>query len=92
MEIGSRQYRLGNYEKSAGYPPEAQSHFLDRWSEIKVWIFGNRPGIYAVYAAAVLGVVWTRAARSRAKMHVRALFLAATLTCILVAPAGAALI
>jgi hypothetical protein len=91
MEVGSREYRLGNYEKSAGYPPEAQSRFLDGWSEIKAGVFGNRPWIYGVYAVALMGVVWSLAMRSRAKMRARTLFLAGTLTAMLVAALGVVL-
>jgi len=91
MEIGSRQYRLGNYERSARYQPEAQSRFLDGWSEIKARIFGNRPWIYAAYAVALLGALWIQIARSKTKMHLRAVFLAATLSCMVLVTAGTVL-
>ncbi len=58
MQIGTRQYRLGNYEKSVGKPPEAQSHFFDFWSDLKAAVFGNRPVLYACYAAALLTALW----------------------------------
>jgi hypothetical protein len=63
MQIGTRQYRLGNYEKSAGKPPEAQSHFFDFWGDLKTAMFGNRPVLYGCYASGLLGVLWILARR-----------------------------
>ena len=65
MQIGARQYRLGNYEKSVGKPPEAQSHFLDLWSDSKAAVFGNRPMLYACYAAGLLAALWILSVRAR---------------------------
>jgi hypothetical protein len=91
MEIGSRQYRLGNYEKVTGYPPETQSGFLDGWTAIKTWVFGNRPWIYAGYAVALLGILWRRAWRSGEKARLRIVYLTATLTAMLVVGLGVVL-
>ncbi len=65
MQIGARQYRLGNYEKSAGKGPEAQSHFLDFWSDLKASVFGNRPVLYGFYAAGLLAALWVVSVRAR---------------------------
>jgi hypothetical protein len=65
MQIGTRQYRLGNYEKSVGKPPEAQSHFFDSWSDLKARVFGNRPVLYGFYAAGLLAALWVLSMRAR---------------------------
>jgi hypothetical protein len=65
MQMGTRQYRLGNYEKSAGKAPEAQSHFFDFWSDIKAAAFGNRPVLYGSYAAGLLAALWVLSMRAR---------------------------
>jgi hypothetical protein len=65
MQIGARQYRLGNFEKSAGRPPEAQSHFFDFWSDLKAAVFGNRPVLYGCYAAGLLAALWIFCLRAR---------------------------
>jgi hypothetical protein len=65
MQIGARQYRLGNFEKSLGRPPEAQSHFFDFWGDLKVAVFGNRPVLYGCYAAALLAALWILSLRAR---------------------------
>jgi hypothetical protein len=65
MQIGRRQYRLGNYEKSVGKPAEAQSHFFDFWSDLKAAVFGNRPVLYGCYAAALLAALWLLSVRAR---------------------------
>ena len=71
MKIGTRAYRLGNYAKTVGLPPEAQSHFLDYWSSLKVAVFGGRPALYAAYAAGLLAALWTLALRQPAKLRAR---------------------
>jgi hypothetical protein len=65
MQIGGRQYRLGNYEKSEGKAPEAQSHFFDFWGDLKAAVFGNRPVLYGCYAAGLLGALWILSVRAR---------------------------
>jgi len=65
MQIATRQYRLGNYEKSVGKPPEAQSHFFDFWSGLKAAVFGNRPLLYGCYSAGLLTALWTLSRRAR---------------------------
>jgi hypothetical protein len=64
MQIGTREYRLGNYEKSVGKPPEAQSHFFDFWSDSKAAVFGNRPVLYGCYAVALLAALWILSMRA----------------------------
>lgn len=68
MQIGGREYRLGNYEKTTGRPPEAQSHFLDFWTEWKLAAFGHRAILYAAWAAALLAILWILAARRGKKL------------------------
>jgi len=63
MTIGSREYRLGNYALSTGRPPGAQSHFFDLWTQAKSAVFGGRPRLYLLYAAAVFATLWILAAR-----------------------------
>ncbi len=65
MQIGARQYRLGNFEKSVGKPPEAQSRFFDFWSDLKAAVFGNRPVLYGCYAAGLLAALWILCLRAR---------------------------
>jgi hypothetical protein len=65
MQIGTHQYRLGNFEKRVGKPPEAQSHFLDFWSDLKAAMFGNRPVLYGCYAAGLLAALWIFCLRAR---------------------------
>jgi hypothetical protein len=65
MQIGARQYRLGNYEKSVGKPAEAQSHFFDFWSDLKAAVFGNRPVLYGFYAAGLLAALWVLSVRGQ---------------------------
>ena len=67
MQIGKRQYRLGNYEMSAGKPPEAQSHFFDFWTCLKTAAFGNRPLLYGFYIVALVAGLWILALRRSAR-------------------------
>jgi hypothetical protein len=71
MRIGTREYRLGNYEKSAGKAPEAQSHFFDFWNDLKAAVFGGRPGLYAGYAAVLLAALWSLALSQAAGLRGR---------------------
>lgn len=80
MKIGRREYRLGNYERSAGRLPEAQSHFLDWWSELKAALFGGRPLLYLAYAAGLLSALWVLALRRPAEQRPRATSLVGALT------------
>lgn len=80
MEIGSREYRLGNYERSSGHSPEAQSDFLDGWAAGKALAFGNRPWLYAAYGGGLLALAWGCAVRSTSRMRARAVLLVGTLT------------
>ena len=65
MQIGARQYRLGNYEITAGKGPEAQSHFFDFWGGLKARVFGNRPVLYGFYGAGLLAALWVLCVRAR---------------------------
>jgi hypothetical protein len=78
--IGTRQYRLGNYEKSTGKAPEAQSHFFDFWSDLKAAVFGDRPELYAGYAAVLLAALWGLALSRPAKLRARLIAIAAIWT------------
>jgi len=87
MQIGPRQYRLGNYEKGTGKPPEAQSHFLDFWTSWKTAAFGNRPLLYAAWATALLAALWTLVLRLPVDVRPRIVALAAIWTAmVLLAP------
>lgn len=85
MQIGARQYRLGNYEKDTGEPPEAQSHFLDFWTDWKAAAFGNRPWLYGAWAVALLVMLWTLALRLSPKIRPRVTALTAIWTTMVVA-------
>lgn len=80
MEIGSRQYRLGNYERSSGHPPESQSHFLTQWSDWKAAVFGNRPVRYAAYTIVLFAALWLLALRRPNPARPRIVLLMAVLT------------
>lgn len=80
MEIGSRQYRLGNYERSSGHSPESQSHFLTQWSDWKAAVFGNRPVRYAAYAIVLFAALWMLALRRPNPTRPRLALLMAILT------------
>jgi hypothetical protein len=84
MQIGARQYRLGNYEKDTGEPPEAQSHFLDFWTSWKTVVFGNRPWLYAAWAVVLLAALWTLALRQPSKIRPRIVALSAMWTAMVV--------
>ena len=80
MKIGAREYRLGNYEKSTGKPPEAQSHFFDFWGDAKAALLGNRPVLYALYACGLLGALWMLSWRRRGPGRARLLALTSVWT------------
>lgn len=80
MKVGPREYRLGNYAKAAGRPPEAQSSFLDGWSQLKLAALGNRPLAYLAYAISLLVALWRLVLRLPPATRPRALTVAATLT------------
>ena len=87
MQIGARQYRLGNYEMNTGEPPEAQSHFMDFWTSWKAAAFGNRPWLYGAWALALLAVSWILALRQPHKFRRRVVALTAIwTTMVLLAP------
>jgi len=79
MKVGEREYRLGNYARSAGRPPEAQSRFLDSWSQLKGAIFGNRPVLYLAYGIGLVVALWAMVLRQPANLRPRV----ATLVCTL---------
>lgn len=87
MRIGARQYRLGNYEKSAGKPPEAQSRFLDFWSEWKAAAFGNCPLLYGAWTVALLAALWILSLR-QSRLRARFVALAAIWTAMVVLAAA----
>ena len=80
MQIGERQYRLGNYERSYGRPPESQSQFLTQWSDWKAAVFGNRPGLYAIYAIVLFAALWMLTLRRPDPVRPRIVLLVAILT------------
>lgn len=92
MEIGTREYRLGNYEQSSGRAPEAQSRFLDFWTALKTAIFGNRGALYGLYAFALLGGAWICALRSAASLRAPAMTIAAMLSAMVIAAAAIAMV
>ncbi len=79
MKIGQREYRLGNYAKAAGHPPEAQSGFFDVWSQLKVAALGNRPIAYLAYAIGLQILLWALVWRQPANVRPRTATLAAAL-------------
>jgi hypothetical protein len=79
MKIGQREYRLGNYAKAAGQPPEAQSGFLDVWSQLKVAALGNRPIAYLAYVIGLQILLWALVLRQPADLRPRTATLAAAL-------------
>jgi len=53
MKIGETEYRLGNYERTAGKGANAQSGFLVLWSECKLAMYARRPFVFAGYVLIV---------------------------------------
>jgi hypothetical protein len=80
MEIGPRQYRLGNYERSSGHPPESQTAFLTQWSDWKAAVFGNHPRRFAAYAVVLFAALWILAWRRRDPGRPRVVLVVAILT------------
>ncbi len=48
-DASAQRARMGNYARSSGKGPYAQSHFFSTWSWLKKWIFENRAALYLVY-------------------------------------------
>ena len=55
-----RPANLGNFDKSAGHPPDARSDRFGLWSGIKSWIFMDRGVCYLLYFILLLGVISRR--------------------------------
>jgi hypothetical protein len=63
MKIGEREYRLGNYERRTGKPPESVSHFFGMWPALKHGVIGGYPRRYFAYILAVIAAAWLLAPR-----------------------------
>jgi hypothetical protein len=63
MKEGTREHRLGNYERSAGKMPQALSYFLCAWPVAKHAIIGGRPVVYLVWIIAAIVAAWSLAPR-----------------------------
>ena len=63
MKIGEREYRLGNYERSIGKPPQSVSHFFGLWPALKHRLISGHPQTYLVYILAVIAAAWLLAPR-----------------------------
>lgn len=55
-----RPPNLGNFDKSAGYPPDTKSNRFGLWSGIKYRIFEDRGVAYLAYFLALLAVIRRR--------------------------------
>ena len=84
MEIGNREYRLGNYEIGAGHEPASQSQFMDFWSIFKALLFGNRGWLYGLYVPGLSIAAWTLARKTRPDRRARAYLLAGIMTSMIV--------
>jgi hypothetical protein len=90
MKIGDAEYRLGNYERSAGHPPSRQSRFLCWWSEAKSAALARRPLAYLAYVLLLVAGTWFAADRQPACDRAAARVGALCLTTMLPAIAGPA--
>lgn len=86
-KVGQREFRLGNYPKSSGRPPGAQSRFFDAWSAFKAALFGNHPVPYVAYAAGLVAALWTLVLRLPGNLRPRAVLLAGALSGMLIVAA-----
>ena len=68
MKIGEKEYRLGNYERSTGKPPQSLSHFFGLWPAIKHALISGHPRRFLAYILAVTAGAWLLAPR-RPGMH-----------------------
>jgi len=55
-----RPPNIGNFDKTAGYPPSAKSYRFPLWSSLKMFLFGERGWLYLVYFLAMLALVVRR--------------------------------
>jgi hypothetical protein len=58
MKTGTIEHRLGNYEASAGKPPQTLSRFFCIWPSFKTAIIGDRPVVYLIYILVAVGAAW----------------------------------
>ena len=63
MKIGEREYRLANYERSTGKPPQSLSQFFCLWPALKQSVISGRPRIFLAYILAVIAAAWLLAPR-----------------------------
>jgi hypothetical protein len=69
MKTGAIEHRLGNYEASAGKPPQTLSQFFCIWQAFKTAIIGGRPVVYLIYIFVAVGAAWVLAP-PLARLHV----------------------
>jgi len=65
MKMSGIPHRLGNYQESAGKPPQTASRFFTVWAAIKDGIFGDRPLIYLAWILIVIAMAWMLASPIR---------------------------
>ena len=53
FDASFQRARLGNYGRSVGKPPWAQSQAFSVWSEVKRWVLNEHPWLYGFYAASL---------------------------------------
>jgi len=58
MKTGDVAHRLGNYERSAGKPPQTLSRFFCFWPDIKHYLLAGRPLVYLLYILGVVTAAW----------------------------------
>jgi hypothetical protein len=63
MKIGAQEYRLGNYERSTGKPPQSLSQFFCLWPILKHSVISGHPRIYLGYILSVIAAAWLLAPR-----------------------------
>jgi hypothetical protein len=58
MKTGTLEHRLGNYERTAGKPPQALSHFFCFWPDVKQALIAHRPKLHLAYILGLVAAFW----------------------------------
>ena len=63
MKVGEKEYKLGNYERSTGKPPQTLSQFFTLWPALKGRLLGGHPRRYLIYILSLIVLAWLFAPR-----------------------------
>jgi hypothetical protein len=63
MKIGTKEYRLGNYERSTGRAPQSLSGFFGIWPILKGSVIGGHPRRHLLYILVIIAAAWWSAPR-----------------------------